>query len=674
MLDRTYVDASASETAFNRCGGVSTASFYTAFASTSGGSCATAGSNGMRRAHPGHHQAAGTRGHDTNRPTATNGGHRPIASASLAAGRVSAHRRKPFVPAISGGRGNGASGANGTNGSTSNSMANSPRAGYRNGSRGIELTGLLRLYRAAQGAASTSSSDDSDDGESEVDEEADEPMDSGCSDFSSSGDSDDDDTRSTLSCSTLATTSCRSSPSRAHKGGGKRRQRRRAAKNESHAGTAGKKTPSGGRRGSGAPSGTPYAPVAGLRTQSTTPVSPDGPNFASGNGGGGAGAFGSAGIPTSARSSVSRCGTVDRFPASAGCKGGEEADASAADEDEDDDEAEFFFVIDDEAPASEVMTVEQSKYGQGHPGLRLLPPPRFEPRLTVVLDLDETLIRMREGPVFVRPYAKLLFEMLRQIPDIEVVIWTCATKAYALRALSAVPSAHYDHIVARHKAWYKDGTPAVKNLRWLGRDMDRCIAIDNCPVAVSSNPDNCIVVQDIPECLPMADETLKRVCDVLSFVLESGKPVPEALGACPLMHAATFSVEEEDDDDDDDESVCIGVAMVDDDEVPTSSDAVQSPNAMMPTAFPETPMSPASGAAHYTGNRSNNHTTNSTAPRRSTSTLVEPAYFAAQALMYSIPGIVATYGAREHPQVREQLAAEKAAMHSSSRRRRQRRG
>jgi hypothetical protein len=257
--------------------------------------------------------------------------------------------------------------------------------------------------------------------------------------------------------------------------------------------------------------------------------------------------------------------------------------------------------------------------------LRLLPPPRTEPRLTVVLDLDETLVRLREGPVFVRPHAKLLFETLKAIEGIEVIIWTCATEKYARYALSCVPSATFHHIISRDARWYAgEGQPAVKNLRWLGRDLGRCVQIDNCPVAVSANPDHCILVQDIPECLPMNDNTLEHVAHAIAHILGTNEPVDDALASCELIDEVIVTVED----------------------LPNSDDDFATP-ATSPTTcgtpgntegFPDTTL-PSAG--------------------KGTSM---PQCNVTFGLAYNIPGVVPTYGAREQPTKREcHLATAKKA-------------
>lgn len=321
-------------------------------------------------------------------------------------------------------------------------------------------------------------------------------------------------------------------------------------------------------------------------------------------------------------------------------------------QEEDEDDAETVVVVLDDAPsAQDIMSREQERFATQHPHLRLLPPPRHASRLTVVLDLDETLIRMREGPFYVRPHAKLLFETLKAIGNIEIIIWTCATERYARRALEQIPSATWHHIVSRDPRWYKDGSPAVKNLRWLGRDLDRCVAIDNCPVAVSSNPDNCIVVQDIPECLPGVDHTLRLVALSISHILMHGGTVQEGLATCPYVTTEIFSITE-DDDEEEEESSSAAAAADEDDVGETSEDPTTSEGATTPTCFGSITSPNASDPGMFPGPvQSPRHRRDKRSP-----SLKEPDFFVARALNYVVPGTIPTFGGREPPADRERLA------------------
>ena len=62
------------------------------------------------------------------------------------------------------------------------------------------------------------------------------------------------------------------------------------------------------------------------------------------------------------------------------------------------------------------------------PYTHLVPPPR-EDRYTVVLDLDETLIYARDGPLEVRPYFDEFLSLLDGC--CEVIVWTAGERSYA---------------------------------------------------------------------------------------------------------------------------------------------------------------------------------------------------------------------------------------------------
>lgn len=266
----------------------------------------------------------------------------------------------------------------------------------------------------------------------------------------------------------------------------------------------------------------------------------------------------------------------------------------------------------------------------------LLKPARGAVRMTVVLDLDETLVRLRDGRTYVRPHATTLFETLKRISGVEIVIWTCATDRYARDALQKIRSATWNHIVSRDPRWYRDDQPGVKNMAWLGRDLDRCIMVDNCPVAVSANPDNCIVVQDIPECLPAVDDTLRIVAEIIAHVVASGLSVSEALNKNPLVSTVGFQISS----DSDTNSEVIDVT-VDDMGVST------------PTSISSPQFLPSDGVVDSAGELSAIVTPTdggvATATGRAGKAMDFPSVIIARCLKYSIPSVVATFGSLEQP-------------------------
>ncbi len=116
-------------------------------------------------------------------------------------------------------------------------------------------------------------------------------------------------------------------------------------------------------------------------------------------------------------------------------------------------------------------------------------------RYTLVLDLDETLIHFdqKHRHFKVRPYAtRFLREMAKFF---EVCIFTAALKDYADWIIN-----HIDPDKSVAHRLYRDSTRQtkgiyLKDLSRLGRDLDRCIIIDNIEENFSAQPDNGIHIK-----------------------------------------------------------------------------------------------------------------------------------------------------------------------------------
>ena len=158
----------------------------------------------------------------------------------------------------------------------------------------------------------------------------------------------------------------------------------------------------------------------------------------------------------------------------------------------------------------------------------LLPPqkPLYKNSLTVVLDLDETLVNGhdamfptleeqttpssvapkykdisgRDYNVYIRPYVLELFYILRKL-NAEIVIWSAGTSAYVLGTLYYMLMGELniiDHIIWRDDRWHpaKAKYPVPKYLNMLGRDLRRVLFIDNLPSNTIINPHNSICIDD----------------------------------------------------------------------------------------------------------------------------------------------------------------------------------
>ncbi|KEG08359.1 nuclear lim interactor-interacting factor [Trypanosoma grayi] len=202
---------------------------------------------------------------------------------------------------------------------------------------------------------------------------------------------------------------------------------------------------------------------------------------------------------------------------------------------------------------------------------RLVAPKVFsDKRYTVVLDLDETVVYAREGPLYARAHLRELLVSIKD--DFEVIVWTAGERDYAKNILEEINQDHIiHHLIYRHKAWYTSDD-YTKDLKKLGRNIDYVIIVENTPDCVRANPQNGIIVEDfeVPSATPslsqekepmtpgggkvgtppsrspsqtpppkpkrqFTDRTLLLLKEVLSALLDSGETVPVFLAGCPLL-------------------------------------------------------------------------------------------------------------------------------------------
>lgn len=120
--------------------------------------------------------------------------------------------------------------------------------------------------------------------------------------------------------------------------------------------------------------------------------------------------------------------------------------------------------------------------------------------LTVVIDLDETIVWARQAHLSVRPFVmELLHACLRN--HCEVVVWSASVPQYVNRILHAVNGVvhrqWYTYVIARSGLWYAENAQAsVKDIRLLHRDLDRVMVIENSPASVQLQEGNVLLVED----------------------------------------------------------------------------------------------------------------------------------------------------------------------------------
>jgi RNA polymerase II subunit A small phosphatase-like protein len=149
------------------------------------------------------------------------------------------------------------------------------------------------------------------------------------------------------------------------------------------------------------------------------------------------------------------------------------------------------------------------------------PDPNMQGRLTIVLDLDETLIYAREGPLYARPGIDELLSFLKD--NFETVVWTAGVRAYAQAVVKTIDKVNaIQHCVYRHKKWFSGVAGYNKDLTLLGRDMKNTLIIENTPDCLRGNEGNGILVADY-EGGELADDTLFCILALLRDLVEKRK-------------------------------------------------------------------------------------------------------------------------------------------------------
>ena len=175
-----------------------------------------------------------------------------------------------------------------------------------------------------------------------------------------------------------------------------------------------------------------------------------------------------------------------------------------------------------------------------HNADRLVPSPVASKQYTVVLDLDETLVYARDGPLMARAHLK---EFLRATNEhCEIVAWTAGDRLYAKAVLAEINvDGVIQHLIYRHKTWF-NARDYTKDLKRLGRDMAYVLIIENTPDCVRNNPQNAVIVDDF-EGDRRSDSTLLHLAALMKALGESHQPVPEFLARCPLLRRQVVKYE-----------------------------------------------------------------------------------------------------------------------------------
>lgn len=162
-----------------------------------------------------------------------------------------------------------------------------------------------------------------------------------------------------------------------------------------------------------------------------------------------------------------------------------------------------------------------SFFSPSHP---LIPPKaaHLKDKLTVVLDLDETLVYARAGPLYVRPGIEALLSFLRV--NCETIVWTAGIHRYADAVVAEIDKhCVVSHTISRNSAWQHHGKKDVKLLR---RDLDRLVLIDNTPDAIRGNEENSVLVEDY-EGGELEDTTLYALVNLLQDLTDRIREDPD---------------------------------------------------------------------------------------------------------------------------------------------------
>jgi len=213
--------------------------------------------------------------------------------------------------------------------------------------------------------------------------------------------------------------------------------------------------------------------------------------------------------------------------------------------------------------------------------------------MTVVLDMDETLIHsdfvgcseeeykahevMHSIPpfdffltvcdgvaVYIRPGLAHFLKLLHQL--FEVVIFTAGEKDYADAVLDAVdPEGYISHRLYRDSTCEYRGLNFVKDLTTIGRDLSKCVLLDNNLISMAATPDNCILIDDF--FTDKSDRELPLVASILMDLteLEDVRPVlRDAFCIRDIVDQRIFSQMFDQFEDDDDEGDVYDVTDVTD--------------------------------------------------------------------------------------------------------------
>ncbi|KJP87154.1 hypothetical protein AK88_03201 [Plasmodium fragile] len=188
------------------------------------------------------------------------------------------------------------------------------------------------------------------------------------------------------------------------------------------------------------------------------------------------------------------------------------------------------------------------------------------PNMTLVLDLDETLIyctkkkkfnHQKEVDVLIngryfslyvckRPYIDLFFSMLN--PFFEIVIFTTSIKSYADTVLNIIDVDHYiDKKFYREDCFEVSSKIYIKNLQSIKKEVSKMVLIDDSNVSGYKYPENYFPIKkwqgdlndtELLDIIPffLSLRKVRDVRSVCSFRLKSQKDIEKIFDTVPSKH------------------------------------------------------------------------------------------------------------------------------------------
>ena len=175
--------------------------------------------------------------------------------------------------------------------------------------------------------------------------------------------------------------------------------------------------------------------------------------------------------------------------------------------------------------------------------IKLLPPQREEWTgvYTVVLDMDETLLsHPKLGEVHERPGARDLVKGLKG--KCEVILWTASTRSATEVALASLnlKATDFTHVITRSDKWFSWKTSA-KDIRYLNRNSDKVVVVENSPFCIELNRRHGILVRDFNK-RAKRDDTLFKINRIIQNMLVSNLDVPTYLERCECLKQRAFKL------------------------------------------------------------------------------------------------------------------------------------